>query len=113
MENMQTCQNCKKEFQGRAGAKYCSSVCRQAAYRQRHDPRPRARRSPLRESVTRAQLELGKSVGRIMRLMNDDRFPKLMKDDPHLLRADIVRSIDELQAIVDEIDELRNCCVAH
>ena len=57
--------------------------------------------------MTRAQLELSKSVFRIMRLTNDDRFPKLMKDDPHLLRADIVRSIDELQAIVDEIDELR------
>ena len=107
MENMQTCQNCKKKFQGRAGAKYCSSVCRQAAYRQRHDPRPRARRSPLRESVTRAQLELSKSAGRIMRLANDDRFPKLVKDESRFLRADIVRSINELQAIVDEIDELR------
>ena len=52
-------------------------------------------------------MELSKSVFRIMRLTNDDRFPKLMKDNPHLLRADIVRSIDELQAIVDEIDELR------
>ena len=48
-----------------------------------------------------------------MRLTDDDRFPKLMKDNPHLLRADIVRSIDELQAIVDEIDELRNCRVAY
>ena len=57
--------------------------------------------------MTRAQSELSKSVFRIMRLTNDDRFPKLMKDNPHLLRADIVRSIDELQAIVDEIDELR------
>ena len=57
--------------------------------------------------MTRAQFELGKSVGRIMRLTNDDRFPKLIKGNPHLLRADIVRSIDELQAIVDEIDELR------
>ena len=57
--------------------------------------------------MTRAQLELSKSVGRIMRLANDDRFPKLVKDESRLLRADIVRSIDELQAIVDEIDELR------
>src|SRR5699024_12085358 len=103
MENMQTCQNCKKKFQGRAGAKYCSSVCRQAAYRQRHDPRPRAPRSPLRESVTRAQLELGKSVGRIMRLTTDDRSPKLIKANPHLPRAAIARSIDELQAIVDDL----------
>lgn len=39
--------------------------------------------------------------------MNDDRFPKLMKDDPHLLSADIVRSIDELQELVNEIDGLR------
>ena len=57
--------------------------------------------------MTRAQSELSKSVFRIMRLTNDDRFPKLMKDNPHLLRADIVRNIDELQAIVNEIDELR------
>ncbi|GEB97669.1 hypothetical protein CFL01nite_11640 [Corynebacterium flavescens] len=104
---MSICKKCGKEFNARAGAKFCSSTCRQAAYRQRKDPRPPARRAPLRDSAVKSWLDLDRSVRRVERVAQDDRFTKMIRSDPHFLRGDLQRSVNELQAVIAEIDRIQ------
>lgn len=62
------------------------------------------RRTPLVDSFFRATQDLCRKAEAITRLVDDDRFPQNMQKVATANRSDLVRAIDALQRVVEQLD---------
>lgn len=67
-------------------------------------PKPTApRRKPLPDAFWQAAWDLGKQVEKVVRLCDDDRFPRNADEIATANRSDLVRAIDALQGVVNRL----------
>jgi hypothetical protein len=104
------CIRCGAAFTARGGARYCTSACRQAAYRDRSAPARREREAGEKIHQARARVEAGDSAARrcLRACMPDDTIDleKVLDYDGQLAALVATSEALELESL-DLIDRIR------
>lgn len=95
------CDGCGRQFEGRAGAKYCSGRCRTKAYRDRQAPPVSTRqKQPITDAIRNVTMDLTRQANRLDKLTAEPRFKRRARD-LEKYRKDVVRARDLLTEVID------------